>query len=122
MQANMPKRFRPHPLLWPLGLCLEAPWVPSAPVREAKGRLQCAQVHILIGQSVALSQGLPAPGRTEGPCGWQGLRSTLVSLTHLQGLLGMFGLHSACYLDVLFSILRNLGSQELVGSRGPPSA
>lgn len=40
-----------------------------------------------------------------------------MSLMHLQGLLGMFSPHSACYLEVLFSILRNLGSQEQVGSR-----
>lgn len=40
-----------------IGLCPEAPWVPSAPVRGAKGRLQCAQVQILIGQHLTTSQG-----------------------------------------------------------------
>lgn len=53
-RQNMPKGFRlcecswgsasPCPLLWPLGLCPEAPCDPSAPVGEAKGRLQCAQL------------------------------------------------------------------------------
>jgi hypothetical protein len=40
-----------------------------------------------------------------------------VSPMQLQGLLGMFGLHSTCTLEVLLSIFRNLGSQEHVGSR-----
>lgn len=59
----------PCPLLWPLGLCPEAPWVPSAPVREAKGGLQCAQVQILIGQPLITSQG-PSSSRWDRGAMW----------------------------------------------------
>lgn len=59
----------PRPLLWPLGLCPEAPWVPSTPVRGAKGRLQCAHVQILIGQHLTTSQG-PSSSRKDRGAVW----------------------------------------------------
>lgn len=56
------------PLLWPFKFCPKASWVPSSPVRGAKGMSVCTGSDSELPGCCHLSRAL-TPQRTEGPCG-----------------------------------------------------